>query len=212
MDDKVKLFLQYMKKEIELNREWDKEDGIDVDADDYKISLTCVDRVKSFISYRNLRIEEAWYNKLNAGKNSREVREKVYAYDAERSRRHSVALNSMIGFNIFGERYGLPPFYDGEMLKASEIESYKNIPARKAETEFFLKFIDKLSRMSSIKLKKYFEEVGIDENSKQENEFIKELQSNLETVDRKYGVEEPLLEEDAKIKFVDTKLIDRYNR
>ena len=35
MEDKIKLFLQYVKKEKELMLEFDREDGIDVDAEDY---------------------------------------------------------------------------------------------------------------------------------------------------------------------------------
>lgn len=206
MEDKIKLFLQYMKKEKELIREWDKEDGIDVDSPEYKIeSLLCVDRVKAFIAYRNIRVEEAWYLKLNNGNHSKEIREKVYEYDAERSRRHSLALNSMIGFNMFGEKYGLPKFYDGELLEPKDIDNYKNIPIRKKETDFFLQFIDSLSRISSLTMKKYFEEVGIEGEAKEDVSFIRELQSGVEGVDRKYGVEETLLDDDGDIKFKDEK-------
>ena len=203
MEDKIKLFLQYMKKEKELQISWDKEDGIDVDAEGYRPELLCVDRVKSFISYRNIRVEEAWYSKLNNGNSSREVREKVVEYDATRSRRHALALNSMIGLNMFGERYGLPKFYDGELLEPKDIDNYKNISTRKKETDFFFGFIDTLSRTPMIKMEEYFSEVGIDKEAKDEKSFIKELQSNVESTDRAYGVTSPILSDDDDIKFKD---------
>lgn len=200
MEDKIKLFLQYVKKEIELTKKWDKEDGIDIEADDYKISsLLCVDRIKSFIAYRNIRVEEAWFLKLNRGDHSREKSEKAAEYDSKRSRRHSLALNSLLGLNMFGEKYGLEKFYDGEVLNAEEIESYKNIRIRRQETDFFLQFIDSLSRVPSIKMKEYINEAGLDENIS--NTFIRELQSGVESVERKYGVEKNLLTDDGEIKF-----------
>lgn len=213
MEDKIKLLLQYIQKEKELTRQWDKEDGIDVDAEDYKIkSLLCIDRIKSFIAYRNIRVEEAWYLKLNRGVTSREVREKACEYDAKRSRRHSLALNSMIGLNMFADKYELPKFYDGEMLEPKEIENYRNIPVRKEQTKFFLCFIDSLSRTSSTTIQKYFEELGIKEKAEEDIPFIRELQSGVESIDSAYGVEETLLDEDGEIKFKDDKKFDRIGR
>lgn len=204
MEDKIKLFLEYMKKEKEISMEFDKEDGIDVDSPDYKLDLACVGRVQSFIAYRNIRIEEAWYSKLNTGNKSREVRERLNEYDAERSRRHATALNSLAGFNAFGERFGLPKFYEGELLDAKDIEDYRNIPVRKEETEFFLQFVDALGRVPSIKLQKYFEGAGI-EQGKEESNFLRELQSNISKVEDAYGVEKPPLDEEGDITFKDEK-------
>lgn len=212
MEDKIKVFLQYMKKEKELRLEWDKEDGIDVEADDYKLNLLCVDRVKAFIAYRDIRIEEQWYSKLHKDRESKEVIKKLYDYDEERSRRHAKALRAMKDFDTFGEEYGLPKFYDGKMLDPKDIDKYINISIRKKETDFFLQFIDKLSRTPGIQMQKYFEEVGIEGEAKEETAFIKELQSNVESVDKKYNVDGALLEEDGNITFGDDKLIDRYTR
>jgi len=210
MEDKIKLFLQYMNKEKELVREWDREDGIDVDSPNYKQTLLSVDRVRAFISYRNIRIEEAWYTKLNRGNNDREIREKLYEYDAERSRRHSLALNSMIGLNDFGEMYGLPKFYDGELVRGQDIENYKNIDVRKEETKFFLGFVDQLCRTPGIVIEKYLAELGIDGEAKEEASFIRELQSNVDTIDRKYNVDKPLLEDDDTITFKDQEDLNRF--
>ncbi len=214
MEDKIKLLLKYIEKEKELTREWDKEDGIDVDAEDYKItSLVNVDRIKNFIGYRNIRIEEAWFNKLNRGNTSREVREKAVDYDAERSRRHSLALNSMVGINRFGDEHGLPKFYDGELVQGSDIDNYRNIDVRKKETDFFLQFIDKLSRTSGIIIDRYMDEAGINrEDSDGGMSFIKELQRNVDTVDNKYGVEKNLTEDDGDIKFKDDDILSGYDR
>lgn len=214
MKDKIKLLLEYMKKEKELTRQWDEEDGIDVNAEDYKIdNLVTVDRIKNFIGYRNIRVEEAWFNKLNRGNTSREVREKAYDYDAERSRRHALALAGMIGLNEFGERYGLPKFYEGELVCGSDIDNYKNIDVRKKETDFFLQFIDKLSRTSGILMKKYMEEENMDiSKSEEELGFIRELQKNVDTVDNKYGVEKNLTEDDGDITFKDDDILSGFDR
>lgn len=214
MKDKIKLLLEYMKKEKELTRQWDEEDGIDVNAEDYKIdSLITVSRVQSFIGYRNIRVEEAWFNKLNKGDTSRETREKAYEYDAERSRRHSLALNSMIGMNEFGEKYGLPKFYEGELIRGSDIDNYKNIDVRKKETDFFLQFIDKLSRTSGILMEKYMEEENMDiSKSEEELDFIHELQKNVDIVDNKYGVEKNLTEDDGDIIFKDDDILSGFDR
>ena len=205
MEDKIKLILQYMKKEKEIMTEFDREDGVDVDSETYEPELLTVSRINAFIKYRNIRIEEAWYAKLTKGNKSREVTEKLYDYDKERSRRHSLALTSMEGLNMFAERNGLPLFYEGELLKPEEIDNYKNIPVRNEITNFFLGFIDQLNRTPGITMQKYFEEVGIEQDSKIEAKFIRELQSNLEKTERDYGVEEPLLKDDGDIKFKDDK-------
>lgn len=212
MEDKIKLLLEYMKKEKELTKEWDKEDGIDVNSADYKIDfLLTVDRIKSFIRYRNIRIEEAWFSKLHKGDISRKTIEKFYDYDDERVKRHSLALNSMIGLNEFGKKYGLPKFYEGELIRGSDIDNYANIAIRKKETDFFLQFIDKLGRTSNIVMEKYMEEMNI-EKSDIEIGFIKELQSNVDVVDNKYGVEKNLIKDDGDIKFKDDETLSEWNR
>lgn len=205
MEDKIKLFLEYMKKEKELRLEWDKEDGIDVNSPDYKLILLTVDRARTFIAYRNIRIEEAWFSKLNKGKHSRAIEEKAYDYDEKRCQKHALALNSLNALNKFGEEHGLKKFYDGPMLERSDIENYTNISVRNEETAFFLQFIDKLGRTTSKEMEKYFEEVGI-EQGEEESSFIKELQSNISSVESAYAVEEPPLEERSEIKFKDEEI------
>lgn len=212
MEDKIKLILQYMNKEKELMTEFDREEGINVDSDSYEPSLQTVSRVNCFIKYRNIRIEEAWYVKLTKGNKSREVIEKLYDYDNERSRRHSMALTSIEGLNAFAERHGLPKFYEGQLLKPEEIDSYKNIPVRNEMTNFFLKFIDELNRTPNIIMEKYFEEVGIEREGAIEDQFIRKLQMNLEKTERDYGVEKPLVEEHGDIKFKDDKNLDDFAR
>jgi len=202
MYEKVKLFLEYIKKEKELRLEWDKEEGIDVNAPDYKPHLTTVQRVKSFIAYRNIRIEEAWFSKLNRGRVSEEIERRAYDYDKKRTEKHTKALTSLNEFNEFGERYGLRKFYDGQLLNKKEIENYTNIDVRNQETAFFLQFVDKLGRINFRQMQEYFEEVGI-EPGKEESNFIRELQSNISSVEDSYGVEEPPLSEEDDIKFKD---------
>lgn len=200
MEDKIKLLLLYMKKEKEILIESDREEGIDVDSPDYQLISGCVGRIQSFIAYRNIRIEEAWYQKLNKGRILESYERKCNEYDAERSRRHSTALNSLAGFNAFGKAVGLPQFYDGELLTASEIENYQNIPVRLEETAFFLQLIDKLGRVKGIEMQKYFEELGI-EPEKEESEFMRELQRSISKVEDDYNVKQPLLEEDGETIF-----------
>jgi len=200
MEDKIKLLLLYMKKEKEIIIESDREEGIDVDAPDYKLISGCVGRIQSFISYRNIRIEEAWYQKLNKGRRLESYERKCNEYDTERSRRHATALNSLAGFNEFGKNFGLPKFYDGELLTAREIENYQNIPVRLEETAFFLQLVDKLGRVKAIEVQKYFEEVGIEEG-KEESTFFRELQRSISKTEDDYNVKQPLLEEDGETIF-----------
>lgn len=212
MEDKVKLFLKYLKKEKELRLKWDEEDGYDINASDYKLNLLCVDRVKSFISYRNIRIEEAWYSKLNKGKRTKEVINKLYDYDEERVKRHAKALKAIIDINKFGEDNGLEKFYDGEVLDDKDISSYRNIPVRKKETDFFLRFVDTLGRTPGIKIKQYFKEIGVEGEAKEELDFIRELQAGVEKVDRMHNVQQPILSDDENVKFGDDKLLDKFTR
>lgn len=202
MEDKIKLFLEYMKKEKELRLEWDNEDGIDVNSPDYKLSLLTVDRVKTFIAYRNIRIEEAWFSKLNKGRKTKAIENQAYDYDDKRCKKHALALNSLNAFNQFGEAYGLEKFYDGPMLEKSDIDNYTNISVRNEETAFFLQFVDALGRVNSRQMNEYFKEVGI-EPDKEESTFIRELQSNINKVEDSYRVEEPPLAEKDDIKFKD---------
>lgn len=212
MEDKVKLFLKYMEKEKELRLQWDEEDGYDVHSPEYKLNLLCVDRVKSFIAYRNIRIEEAWYSKLNKGKRTKEVINKLYDYDEERVKRHAKALKAISDINKFGEDNGLEKFYDGEVLDVKDIDSYRNIPIRKKETDFFLSFIDTLGRTPGIKITEYFKEIGIKGEAKEEFDFIRELQAGVEKIDREHNIEEPILKDDENIKFGDDKLLDKFTR
>lgn len=202
MEDKIKLFLEYVKKEKELRLKWDKEAGMDVNASDYKIMIQTVDRVRTFVAYRNVRIEEAWFSKLNKGKNSRAIEEKADDYEEKRCKCHADALKSIIDLNQFGEEHGLKKFYDGKMLTVKEIENYTNIATRNEETAFFLGFIDKLGKITSKQMNEYFEEVGIAQG-KEESNFIKELQSNISSVENSYKVEVPPLSEKDDIKFKD---------
>ncbi len=202
MEDKIKLFLKYIKREKELRLKWDEEAGIDINSPDYKIMLRTVDRIKTFVAYRNIRIESAWFSKLNKGKRSRAIEEKAYDYEDKRCDCHSAALKSLLELNEFGEEHGLDKFYDGNMLTRKEIDNYTNIPTRNEETAFFLGFIDKLGRTTSKQMNEYFAEVGITQG-KEESDFIKELQSNISSVESSYNVEVPPLSEKDDIKFKD---------
>lgn len=212
MEEKIKLLLEYIKKDKEIMKENYRAMGASDEVEDCKLPVSAnIERVKNFIAYRNVRVEESWFQKLHNGDNSRRVKEELCELDAKRSRRHADALVSVQQLNEFSQIHDLPLFYEGELVTGSDIENYVNIDTRKKETDFFLQFIDELSRTPSIVMDRYFKETGIDKESEMPD-FIKELQGNVEEVDLEYGVEKNLTEDDGDIVFKDEDALSRHER
>ena len=80
----VQLIMQYIEKEKVIQKQFDEDDGIDVNAEDYKPEASVItDYINSFLNYRNIRTEQAYISRANDGNNSREVREMLAKLDEQ---------------------------------------------------------------------------------------------------------------------------------
>ena len=195
MKKNIELLMQYMNKEIEINKEFDEEDGIDTTSEDYEPSYDSMKlKIESFINYRDIRTKQFWVSKLYNGMESRKKASLRVELDEER-RRHNAALTSLVGLCKFGEKFGLPKIYEGSLLTTNEIENHesKNYDKRKEMTDFFLKLVNDVN------------EVYIDREvvSISENKFITDLKQQIYKTDRDYGVEKGLTEDEGDIVFKD---------
>ena len=198
MEEKIGLLIQYMNKEIEINKEFDNEDGIDVTSEDYEPSYDSMKlKIESFIKYRDVRTKQFWVSKLYNGMESRKKASLRSELDKERRRRHNMALTSLVGLCKFGEKFGLPKIYNGNLLTTDEIENHesKNYDTRKEMTDFFLKLVDDINEI-------YIDREAVSIN---ENKFITGLKQQIYKTDRDYGVEKGLTEDEGDIVFKDNR-------
>lgn len=189
----VQLIMQYIEKEKVIQKQFDEDDGIDVNAEDYKPEASVItDYINSFLNYRNIRTEQAYISRANDGNNSREVREMLAKLDEQRRRVHNRALSSMIGINRFAKMNGLEPIYTGRMLTEEEIQSHDPLKndVREEMTNAMLKLLIDIETYS----------LQINEGSKEE---ILEFQRNMGKFNRDYGVEKPLKTDEGDIIFKD---------
>ena len=146
MSDKLKLLFEYMEKETELNRQFDKEDGIDVDAPDYTPECTTLTRVLSFERYRRAYTETMYQDFLvKAGfKKNPSLTEEL---DRNQRQAHNSALSHLLGFKNLSKTLGLEPLYKGAEVSKESIRGMgsDHSDARKEMTDFFLKLITELS-------------------------------------------------------------------
>ena len=197
----VELIIKYIEKEKELNIMFDKEDGIDVDAEDYKPTenLITIDRLKNLLSYRTLRTRQAYISKISNGDNSRKTREMLVEIDKDRRDKHNLALSSFKGLNEFAKKYGLEPLYKGKMLTEEQIDSHdpSTYDIRKDMTDAFLKILIELGNYSAR------------ENFKGAKE-IETVQDEIYRVERDYGVKGELKEDDGDVVFEDEKFFPEF--
>lgn len=146
MSDNLKLLFQYMDKEAEMNRQFDKEDGIDVDAPDYKPESTVLKRILSFEKYRRAYTESMYQDFLvQAGyKKNPSLTEEL---DRNQRQAHNSALSHLLGFKNLSKVLGLEPLYKGAEVSKESIKGMDSdhSDARKEMTDFFLKLITELS-------------------------------------------------------------------
>ena len=192
-DRTINLILQYIEKEKEENRRYDEEDGIDVNAEDYKPEADAIIMmIENMLKYRELRVEQAYISKMNMGNNSREFREKAVELDKDRREKHNLALTSLKGLNEFAKKYNLEPIYEGRVLTDEQIDSHDKFTydVREEMTDAFLKMLIELGNFSIEK----------EVNSKEE---IMKLQRRIDKTERKYGVKRELEHDDGDIEFKD---------
>lgn len=139
----VELLMKYLEKDAEIAREFDIEDGIDVNAPDYEPDLVTPGRINALLDYRNIRVEQAYLSKVTNGDFSRGTRQMLNDLDHDRRRRHNHALTSLLGLVDFAKRFGLEPIYEGRLLTQKQINSHDTatLDIRKEMTDAFLKIL-----------------------------------------------------------------------
>lgn len=190
---KIELLVQYAKKEAELNKEFDREDGINVDSDDYELNYESTKkRIETFIRYKEIRTKQYWYSmkfKDSSIKNYAIGRNEL---DKQRRFLHNSALQSVLGFDKFAERFNLPKLYEGNLLTAEEIENHDpNVYEKRMEmTDFIFGLLSEIEDIDIIK--------KIEESNKEYTDFMSNLKKQVEKVDRDYGVKNSIKKDESK--------------
>lgn len=191
----VELIKMYIDKEKEITRQYDKEDGIDVDAEDYepKAEVTLM-RIMSFLSYRELRTKQAYTTKISKGNKDRAVMERLAQFDKDRREKHNLALTSLNELVNFAEKYNLEPIYTGKRLSEDEIKGYKSGPyeTRLEMTEAFLQILIDLGNYSTREC-----------SDKALKKDLEEIKDKMYKFSRNYGVKQELSHDDGDILFED---------
>ena len=189
----VKLIMQYIEKEKEIQRQFDEEDGIDVNSPNYEPDCTMIIAyLNDFAEYKKVRTEE-YYKTLAMGKHrSRENAQELSDMSKRRSYYHNHALHALNSMNKFAIRFGLEPIYTDEALTDEDIKTHNNAKyeLRKKMTDKFLEIIN------DIELSTW----GIRDGAKKE---LNKLQLELAKLQRDYGVIKGLTEDDGDIQFKD---------
>ena len=191
----VELIKMYINKEKEITKQFDKEDGIDVEAEDYepKAEVTLM-RIMSFLSYRELRTKQAYTMKISKGNKERSVMERLAQFDKDRRQKHNLALTSLNGLVDFAEKYNLESIYTGRRLSKEEIKNFGSgtYETRLEMTEAFLQILIDLGNYSTRECS--------DKSLKRDLESIKD---EMYKVSRDYKVKRELSSDDGEIVFED---------
>lgn len=191
----VELIKMYINKEKEITKQFDKEDGIDVESEEYepKAEVTLM-RIMSFLSYRELRTKQAYTAQMSKGNKDRTVMERLAQFDKDRREKHNLALTSLNGLVDFANKYNLEPIYTGKRLSTEEIKDFGSgtYETRLEMTEAFLQIL--------IDLGNYSTRECADKSLKKDLEEIKDKMYNFS---RDYGVKQELSHDDGDILFED---------
>ena len=191
----VELIKMYINKEKEIAKQFDKEDGIDVEAEDYEPKATAtLMRIKNFLSYRELRTKQAYTAKMSKGNKDRAVMERLAKFDKDRREKHNLALTSLNGLVDFAERFNLEPIYTGKRLSEKEIKEHKadSYDTRLEMTDAFLQILIDLGNYSTRECS--------DKSLKKDLESIKD---QMYKFSKDYGVTKELSYDDGDISFED---------
>lgn len=192
----VELILQYIEKEKEINKEFDRKDGIDVDSEDYKPEADAtIRRIMNLLDYREIRTEQAYLSKVRMGDNSRSNREIMAKIDKDRRDSHNLALSSFKGLNEFAIKNNMEPLYKGKMLSEEEIKSHdpSTYDIRMQMTDVFLNLLKELGDYT---IRDY--------PNQETKKDIENIQGRIYKFERDYGITQELLNDDGDILFKDT--------
>lgn len=191
----ISIILEYIKKEQEISRIYDKEDGIDVDAEEYvpEAEVT-IKRIENLLAYRELRTRQAYVAMICRGNNTRTIRERLAKIDKDRREKHNLALTSFKGLIEFAKKYNLEPIYTGNILSEKDIESHnpQTYDVRKEMTDAFLELLKDLGEYSTRQI--------TDKNARKD---IEKIQNRIFKNQRDYAIKQELLEDEGDIKFRD---------
>ena len=195
---KLELLIEYAKKEAEMNKEYDREDGVDVDSNEYELNYdTTKKRIETFIRYKEIRTMQHWYSVVFKDSDVKNYAVGRNELDKKRRFLHNAALQSVLGFDKFSERFKLPKLYEGNLLTPEQIESHDNkvYDIRMEMTDFIF---DVLKEIEDIRLSRDFGDKDTEYKS-----FISDLQNQIEKVDRDYGVTKGLDKDEGNIELKD---------
>jgi len=126
LDNAIEETEKISKKEKEINRMFDEEDGIDVNAEGYEPEAeVTLKRITNLLAYREIRAKQAYVSKVTRGDNSRKMRGLLSDIDKDRRVKHNLALTSLKGLVEFAKKYNIEPVYTGNILTEQEIEEHK---------------------------------------------------------------------------------------
>lgn len=191
----VQLLLKCIEKEKEINKVFDEEDGIDINASDYEPSAeVTIRRIMNLLAYREVRVKQAYISKMNAGNNSRDIRATLSELDKDRREKHNLALSSLKGLVEFAKKNNLEPIYTGNILSEKEIEEHKpaSYDVRQEMTNAFLKILKDLGDYS-------IRNFNVLEDSKE----LKYIHNKIYKIQSDYAVKEELIEDTGDILFYD---------
>lgn len=192
MSDRLKLLFQYMEKETEIVKRYDEEDGIDINAEDYKPDSEMTKRLISMENYRIARTIQASVQKMI--RDGLIHKDPVYVNQLDRDQRsaHNNALMSLIGMCEFAERQGLPPIYTGKLVDKHDILGMGagNLDARREMTNFFLGLLNELSDYNIRSIE--------NEHTRQQ---LSGIQTSMMKTNSRYNVKHQLSGYDDEIEF-----------
>ena len=194
ISDDLKLLFTYISKENEIIKEFDKEDGINVEAPDYVPDSMMIRRVTDMEDYRIAKTLLVSVEKMIASSLCARNPEYVASLDREQRRKHNKALTSLIAMNNFAEKNNLEKIYKGKLVDEKDIRDLGSgdLEARKEMTDFFLGLLTQISKYRVREL---------------ENEVlkkqIKEVQRKMDSTNSQYNVKKELTEYDGEIEFYD---------
>lgn len=190
----LELLFQYIEKENEIVIEFDKEDGIDVEAEDYVPESMMMNRLSAMEDYRIAKTLLANVKKMITdglcGKNP----EMVNSLDRDQRRKHNRALTSLMAMNEFAEKQGLSQIYTGKLVDKHDIEDLGSgdLDARKEMTNFFLGLLTQISKYNIREIK-----------NEQLKKQIKDVQKKMDATNSTYKVKKELTSYDGEIEFYD---------
>lgn len=190
--DNLKLLFEYINLENNIIRDFDEEDGIDVNSPDYVPESMMLKRLDDMEEYRMARTLLACVQKMIKDGLIHKDTEYVASLDRAQRRKHNKALTSLMGMNEFARKHGLREIYTGKLVDKKDIRDMGagDLEARAEMTNFFLGLLNELS----------------DFNIKQiQNSFVKQqlrdVQRKISTTCSKYDVKKPLSQYNGNIEF-----------